>query len=297
MKIGIVTTRKQERLIPFLFLSPALLFFCFFILLPLVGALALSFVSWDFFSPAKFVGFQNYSKLASDSVAITAIKNTFIFTIGSIVTHVGLGLVLALAVNRKISKVFAYTIRTTFFFPYLLSWSAASLIWMFGLDPTFGVINYYSSRLGFPEATLLSSTWAMPTLIMVDLWKTLGFSFIIILAGLQTIPTEISEAARVDGASGWRLFWNVTFPLCTPAIFFVTVTAFIGAFQIFEPMYIMTRGGPGNSTLSVVQYLHMTAFRNFDLGYGAVISVLIFVIVLAATLIQFKFAKRWVHQS
>jgi multiple sugar transport system permease protein len=132
---------------------------------------------------------------------------------------------------------------------------------------------------------------------MIDLWKTLGFAFIVILAGIQAIPSEISEAARVDGASGLRLFWNITFPLCTPAIFFVSVTAFIGAFQIFEPMYIMTRGGPDNATLSIVQYLHMSAFRNFDIGYGAVISVAIFIVVLIVTLIQFKFAKRWVHEG
>jgi multiple sugar transport system permease protein len=183
------------------------------------------------------------------------------------------------------------------FFPFLLSWSAASLIWNFGLDPTFGVIDYYAGKLGFPQATLLSSTWAMPTLILIDLWKTLGFAFIVILAGIQGIPNDVTEAARVDGASGWRLFWSVTFPLCTPALFFVSVTAFIGAFQIFEPMYIMTRGGPDHATLSIVQYLHMTAFRNFDIGYGAVISVAIFLIVLIVTLMQFRFAKRWVYEA
>ena len=132
---------------------------------------------------------------------------------------------------------------------------------------------------------------------MLNLWKTLGFAFIVILAGIQAIPNDVNEAARVDGATGWRLFWSVTFPLCTPALFFVSVTAFIGAFQIFEPMYIMTRGGPDNVTLSIVQYLHMTAFRTFDIGYGAVISVAIFLIVLIVTLVQFRLAKRWVYEG
>lgn len=243
------------------------------------------------------MGLDNYEKLFKDDVALKAITNTFIFTFASIVTHVGLGLLLAVAVNRKIPRFFAYIIRTTIFFPFLLSWAAASLIWSFGLDPTFGVIDYYAGKLGFPQATLLSSTWALLTLIIIDLWKTLGFAFIVILAGIQTIPSDINEAARVDGAGGWRLFWNITFPLCTPALFFVSVTAFIGAFQIFEPMYIMTRGGPNNSTLSMVQYLHSTAFRNFDIGYGAVLSVVIFLVVLVVTIAQFRLAKRWVHEA
>mgnify|MGYP003334662516 CR=1 FL=1 len=289
--------QKQERFTPFLFLFPAIIFFSCFLLFPLIGAIGYSFIQWDFFSKPKFVGLSNFSRIFSDPIALHAIRNTFIFTIASIVTHVGLGLALALAVNRKISKFFSYTIRTVFFFPFLLSWSAASLIWNFGLDPTFGVIDYYAGKLGFPQATLLSGIWALPTLILVDLWKTLGFSFIVILAGIQAIPNDINEAAKVDGAGGWRLFWSVTFPLCTPSIFFVTVTAFIGAFQIFEPMYIMTRGGPDNATLSIVQYLHMTAFRNFDIGYGAVISVVIFFIVMIATLTQFRFAKRWVYEG
>jgi ABC-type sugar transport system permease subunit len=289
--------QKQERFTPFLFLSPAILFFCCFILFPLIGAFGYSLITWDFFTQPKFVGLDNYGKLFKDPIALEAVKNTFIFTIASIVTHVGLGLILAVAVNRRIPKFFAYIIRTVFFFPFLLSWSATSIIWSFGLDPTFGVIDFYAGKVGFPQATLISSTWALPTLIMIDLWKTLGFAFIVILAGIQAIPSEISEAARVDGASGLRLFWNITFPLCTPAIFFVSVTAFIGAFQIFEPMYIMTRGGPDNATLSIVQYLHMSAFRNFDIGYGAVISVAIFIVVLIVTLTQFKFAKRWVHEG
>jgi multiple sugar transport system permease protein len=289
--------QKQGRLAPFLFLSPAILFFSLFIVFPLFGAFGYSFITWDFFTKPKFVGLDNYEKLFQDDVALKAITNTFIFTFASIVTHVGLGLLLAVAVNRKIPRFFAYIIRTTIFFPFLLSWAAASLIWSFGLDPTFGVIDHYAGKLGFPQATLLSSTWALVTLIIIDLWKTLGFAFIVILAGIQTIPSEINEAARVDGAGGWRLFWSITFPLCTPALFFVSVTAFIGAFQIFEPMYIMTRGGPDNSTLSMVQYLHSTAFRNFDIGYGAVLSVVIFLVVLIVTITQFRLAKRWVHEG
>lgn len=289
--------QKQGRFVPFLFLSPAILFFSLFIVFPLFGAFWYSFITWDFFTKPEFVGIDNYKKLFQDTVALKAITNTFIFTFASIVTHVGLGLLLAVAVNRKIPRFFSYIIRTTVFFPFLLSWSAASLIWSFGLDPTFGVIDYYVGKLGFPQATLLSTTWALLTLIIIDLWKTLGFAFIVILAGIQTIPSDVNEAAKVDGADGWKLFWNITFPLCTPALFFVSVTAFIGAFQIFEPMYIMTRGGPDNSTLSIVQYLHSTAFRNFDIGYGAVLSVVIFLIVLIVTIAQFRFAKRWVHEG
>jgi ABC-type glycerol-3-phosphate transport system permease component len=297
MKIRSTTSReKQRNFAPYLFLSPAITFFLVFILLPLLGSFGLSLISWDFFSKPKFVGIANYSKLINDDIMFSAIRNTFLFTFASIITHVGLGLLLAVAVNRKIPRFFAYIIRTTIFFPFLISWSACSLIWNFGLDPSFGAINYYAHKIGLPEATLLSHTWALPTLIVIDLWKTLGFSFIVILAGIQNIPRDITEAAIMDGANGWKLFWGITFPLCSPAIFFVSVTAFIGAFQIFEPMYIMTRGGPDNSTLSIVEYLHMTAFRNFDIGYGAVISVVIFIVVLLATLFQFRISKFWVAE-
>jgi ABC-type sugar transport system permease subunit len=159
------------------------------------------------------------------------------------------------------------------------------------------VFSYFGHKIGIPTGVLIDKSYALPALIFVDFWHTIGFAFVVILAGLQAIPEHLNEAARVDGAGSWRRFWSITVPLLSPSLFFVTVISFIGAFQIFEPMFLMTQGGPDNSTESIVQYLYETAFRNFDVGYGAVLAILVFVIVLTVTGLEFKFLRRWVHSE
>jgi multiple sugar transport system permease protein len=159
------------------------------------------------------------------------------------------------------------------------------------------VFSYYGSKIGVPTGVLIDNTWAMPALILVDFWHTIGFAFVVILAGLQAIPESLYEAARVDGANAWDRFWRITLPLLSPSLFFVTVINFIGAFQIFEPMFLMTQGRPGISTKSMVQYVYETAFRNFDVGYGAVLAIVVFAVVLVVTGLQFKLFRRWVHAS
>jgi multiple sugar transport system permease protein len=224
-------------------------------------------------------------------------RNTVTFTVWSIVLHVVIGTALAVAVNSQLPRVIKYVARTTIFFPFLISWAAVSLIWKYAFDPTFGVFSYYGSKIGVPTGVLIDNTWAMPALILVDFWHTIGFAFVVILAGLQAIPESLYEAARVDGANAWDRFWRITLPLLSPSLFFVTVINFIGAFQIFEPMFLMTQGRPGISTKSMVQYVYETAFRNFDVGYGAVLAIVVFAVVLVVTGLQFKLFRRWVHAS
>jgi multiple sugar transport system permease protein len=226
-----------------------------------------------------------------------SLANTFVFTFWSIVLHVGLGTVLALLVNRQMSRFTRYFLRTAYFFPFLISWAAVSLIWEYAFDPTFGVFSFYAGKVGLPTGWLISKSLAMPALILVDLWHTLGFTFVIILAGLQAIPRHLDEAAMVDGAGAWRRFWYVTLPMLSPTLFFVTVINFIGAFQIFDPMFIMTRGGPARATESVVQYLYDTAFRSFEMGYASAIALVVFAVILVATLVQFRIRGRWVHEE
>jgi multiple sugar transport system permease protein len=278
------------------FLGPALILFLVFIAGPLIGAIGLSFFSWDLFSTREFVGLQNYRDLADDAVARTAIRNSFVFAFGSIALHIGLGLALAVAVSRPMNGALRYFLRTAFFFPLLISWASVSLIWLYALNPNFGFLNYYLEQIGLsPPNWLVDRNWAMASLLFVDLWRTLGFTFIILLAGLQGVPRSLYEAAMLDGAGSGRQFLNITLPMISPTLFFVLVLNFIGAFQIFEPMFIMTNGGPANSTRSLVQHIFETGFRSFEMGYASAMAIVVFVVIMIATLLQFVIGRYWVH--
>lgn len=292
---GMRRLARRETIAGYLFLSPAIVLYIAFIAAPLIGAIILSFFQWDLLTPAKFVGFQNYRDLVHDDVARQSVINSFVFTFWSIVLHLGLGLALALAVNRSISPVLRYFLRTAYFFPLLISWAAVALMWLYILDPSFGFFSYYARKLGWnPPPFLVSPHWAMPALIMVDLWRTLGFTFIILLAGLQGVPRQLHEAAMIDGASALNRFWNVTIPMLSPTIFFVLVMNFIGAFQIFEPMFIMTNGGPGDRTISIVMHIYETGFRSFQMGLASALAMIVFIVIMLVTLIQLRISKLWV---
>jgi multiple sugar transport system permease protein len=282
----------------YLYISPALLLFCVFIVGPFLYAIGLSFYAWDLFTPRRFIGLDNFRELFGDPLLYKALRNTFLFAAASVVTHIAGGLVLALGVNRLKNRFLSYFVRTSLFFPFVISWAAVALLWRYVLSPTFGIISYYANKLGFtPPDWFNDSTWTLPAIIGIDWWHTIGFTFVIMLAGLQAVPRELVEAARTDGAGAWRVLWHVTLPAMSPTIFFTTVITFIGAFQIFDPMQIITPGGgPDKSTLTMVMYLYQRGFQRFTVGYAASVSILIFVIMMAVTLFQFRMSRRWVHQ-
>ncbi len=287
--------RRREAIVAYTLLSPAIILFLIFIAGPLVGAIALSFFEWNLLTDAEFVGLENYRKLVTDDAALAAVRNTFVFAFWSLVTHVGLGLLLALAIQRSIPGVLKYLFRTAIFFPVIMSWAAVSLIWLYILDPNFGFINYYLAQLGLPtKSWLLMPGSAMPAIILVDLWKTIGFTFILILAGLQGVPPHLHEAAKLDGAGSVRRFWDITLPMLSPTLFMVAILTFIGAFQIFEPMYIMTEGGPLDKTVSIVMQIYETGFRRFEMGYASAMAIGVFLVILAVTLIQMRLSRYWV---
>ncbi len=293
---GVPPIRRRDAISAYLFLSPALLLFLVFIAGPLLGAIVLSFLEWSLLGSATFVGLDNFGQLFSDPVALKAIGNTFVFTFWSIVLHIGFGLLLALAVNRAMPAALSYFLRTAYFFPVLVSWAAVALIWNYILDPNFGFITYYLANLGLPAPNfLIDPQWAMPAIIFVDLWRTIGFTFIILLAGLQGIPAQLYEAAKVDGAGAFQRFWNITIPMLSPTLFFATIITFIGAFQIFEPMFIMTGGGPNDTTLSIVQHIYEVGFRQFQMGYAAALALVVFLVIMLVTLIQLGLGRYWVH--
>lgn len=280
------------------FAAPATVLFVVFILLPFLAAIALSLFNWDLLTEPSFAGGANFATLVTDATFWQALGNTFVFAVASVVTHVGLGLLLAVAVNRKMNRIVSYFVRTSIFFPFLISWAAVSLLFKYVLDPTFGIANFYLGKIGIhPPNWLVSPEWAMPALIGIDWWHTIGYTFIILLAGLQTVPVTLSEAATVDGATAWQRFWNVTVPTMAPTLVFATIITFIGAFQIFEPMRIITQGGPDGATRSIVLYLYETAFERFQVGYGSAIALVVFVIVMTVTVVQLTVTRKWVNQQ
>lgn len=295
---GALLQRRRAEAAGWLFVSPAVLLFLVFVAGPFVFAIALAFVKWDLLTPAEFIGLGNFQKLFSDPLLPQVLWNTFVFAFASIVTHLLFGLLLALAANSVVSRFVGYFARVAIFFPFLISWAAVALLWKYVLDPTFGYVSQYAATIGLDLPNFFADpAWALSAIIFIDLWHTVGFTFIIMLAGLQTVPSELIEAARTDGATSWQIFWNVTLPLMSPTMFFATIITFIGAFQIFDPIQIITKGGPQNSTTTIIMYLYEKGFQAFDMGYAAAVALVVFIIIMGVTVLQFVGRRKWVHES
>lgn len=286
---------KRENLTGHLFILPTMIGFLVFIIGPMIAAIVLSFFYWDMFTPPNFIGLDNYKTLFKDPHVFTVFKNTLIFVVGVVMLNVGGGLLIALALNRRIHAIFRYILRTTYFFPMITSVTAIALVWNLLLNTDLGIVNYYLGKIGIPRINwLLSSRQAKVSVILIEVWKNIGFYMIVCLAGLQNIPRQLYEAAEIDGAGGLQRFLYITFPLLTPTIFFLIIIGLINAFQIFDMPFVLTRGGPGDATRTVVMYIYETGFRFFNMGYAATVSLLLFVLIAALTLIQFRVSKGWV---
>lgn len=296
--VGAKRRRRRQTWTAYAFVSPAVLLFGIFIAGPLVFAIGLSLYSWDLLTPAEFVGLDNFTRLIDDPMLAKSLATTFLFALASVVTHIVGGLLLALGVNRAMNRALSYFVRTAVFFPFLISWAAVSLLWKYVLDPAFGLVAHYLGVIGISAPSWFSDpTWSLPAIIGIDFWHTIGFTFVILLAGLQTVPKTLVEAARTDGANSVQVFWHVTVPTMSPTLFFATVITFIGAFQIFEPMQIITSGGPDDSTTSIVMYLYQNAFQAFQVGYASAIALVVFVVIMTVTIVQFWLSRRWVHEQ
>jgi ABC-type sugar transport system permease subunit len=288
--------KRTSKLSALAMLTPSLILYAAFVAGPLVTAMILTFFKWDLITPPIFIGMENYVELLSDVSSLRGIANSFVFAFWSVVLHLFFGLLFAIWINSLRAGWLQRLTSAAVFFPFLLSWAAASLIWQYALDPNFGFVNYYLTNFGFsPPNWFADATTALGTIILVDLWKTLGYTMVILLAGLQSIPVHYYEAAKIDGAGPIRRLCSITIPLLSPTLLFASVISFIGAFQIFEPMFIITKGGPQDSTLTVVLDVYFSAFRDFNMGYASVKSLLIVAVILAATFFQLRIGKRWVN--
>lgn len=286
---------RRRALLGYLFLLPTILGLLIFTAGPVVVSLGLSLYEWNVIDPPRFVALANYQQMLGDSRVVISFRNTLVFVVIVVVLQLTLALALALGVQQKMPGWLRYFFRTAFFIPLLASAAAISIVLGYMFHREFGVINYYLGLLGIPRIPWLNASgWTLLTCALAYVWQNLGFSFIIFLGGLANISRDIQDAADVDGAFGWTRLWNVTLPLLSPSLLFAATTSIIGALQVFEQPYVMTKGGPGDSSRTVVMTIYESAFKNLEIGYGSSIAMLLFLLILALTVLQFQASKRWV---
>ncbi|WP_454697297.1 carbohydrate ABC transporter permease [Arthrobacter humicola] len=287
--------RKQARrntLIGWTFILPNFLGFLAFTLIPVLAAFALSFMEWTSFTAPKWVGLDNFQRMfASDSFWV-ALRNTVVYALGHVPLTMALALVLAMLLNRKLKGIGFF--RVAIFFPYITSLVAVAVVWNMLFSPDSGPINQFLHAVGIAEAPgwTSSSDWALPAVIITSVWRDMGYYMVLYLAGLQAIPAELYEAAEVDGASAWQRFWNVTIPSLRPTTFFVVVMLTVSSFKVFDLIVVMTNGGPGRSTTVLSQLIYQEGIGEGKFGYSSAISLVLFLIVLTVTVLQFKIQQR-----
>lgn len=290
-----ISLRMREVIAAYCFIAPFLIFFSIFVVRAVVLATRMSFYEWKILPPTQiYIGFANFIELFNDEVWWVALQNTIVFTILTVVGTTIIALIAALALTQPVKgKGFFQVLLYT---PSLLSVGAVGLIWTWLLNTQFGVINYLLSfvHLG-PYNWLGDPHLVVPALSLTTIWWGFGFPMLIFIAGLGGIPDQLYEAARIDGASGYQIFFNITLPLLRPTILFVTVTGVISHFQVYGQPFIMTGGGPGRSSYTVILYLYEIAWRSFRMGYGAAVAVAIAVIMAVMTSVQFIFFNQRVE--
>lgn len=275
-----------------LFILPALLGTILFILIPVICSLYLSFCKWDLLSPISFVGFQNYKTLFNSQSFSFVLRNTFVFAISTTIISIIIPLVLASVLNNKIRGTEFF--KTAYFLPFITPMIVAAIIWEWIFDPNNGLLNHI---LKTNIHWLYDTNTALFALIFVSSWKLIGYNMVIFLSGFSTINQNIYEAAKIDGSSHIQTFLRITLPLLSPTIFFVLTITTISSFQIFDLIYLMTQGGPLESTNVLVYWVYKNAFEFFKIGEASAGAYILFLIVLFITLLQWKFKKIWVFEQ
>ncbi|GIW21449.1 MAG: sugar ABC transporter permease [Candidatus Sericytochromatia bacterium] len=277
----------------FIFIFPSLLGILIFNFIPTLSSFYISFTKWNLLGNPQFVGFKNYISLFSDPLFYKVLYQTFIFVFCTVFIEVILSIFIAVLLNSLIiGKTF---FRTIYFLPVITSMIAGSILWNWIFDPAYGFLNYFLSFIGIEKISWLADeNWALFSIILVSIWKNIGYSTVLIVAGLQTIPNECIEASKIDGASKYQTFFKIVLPLLSPTIFMVTIVSFINSFQTFDSVYILTSGGPKNSTNIMVYWLYKNAFEYYNMGKASAIAYVLFFIILLFTLIQWNIRKKWV---
>ncbi len=268
-----------------------------FFFFPVVAALFMSFTDFDIYGLSdigfvRFIGLSNYADLLNDPLFWTALKNTFYFVLVGGPLSIAVSLGAALLINSRLVR-FKSFFRLMYFVPVVATLVSVAVVWRYIYHPRFGLLNFALDKIGIePIDWLGDPVWAMPAIILLAVWKNFGFNMIIFIAGLQNIPEELYEAARIDGANAVSQFKSITLPMLAPTMLFVGIITMIGYFQLFAEPYVMTQGGPVNSTLSIVLYMYQEGFRWWNMGYSASLAFVLFLIIFIGTLIQLRVQKR-----
>ncbi|HZG57048.1 sugar ABC transporter permease [Paenibacillus sp.] len=283
---------QKEALDCYVFMSPAIIGMVVFLLGPILFSAYISFTNYSILKSPVWVGLGNYIGLFNDEFFWLSMKITFIYAAVSVPLGLVVSLLLAMLLNQNLKGI--YLFRVIYYMPAVISGVAVALLWKWLFNPEFGLLNWFIGLFGIQGPQwIYSQDWALTSLILMSLWSV-GGSMLIYLAGLQGIPTELYEAAEIDGAGRFRRFLNVTIPMLSPVIFFNLVMGIIGSLQVFTEGYVMTQGGPNNSTLFAVLYLYRQAFNYYSMGYASAMAWMLFLVILAFTLLVFKSSPMWV---
>lgn len=283
---------KQNLLTAWIFILPAIVGTFVFIIIPVICSFSLSFARWDLLNDIKFVGFENYKSILTDPIFLKILFNTFVYAISVSVLGVIIPLILACLLNNKIRGSEFY--KTAYFIPFITPMIVIALVWQWIFDPNIGGIN---TLLNLHINWLYDKNYAMPVLIGVSVWKLIGYNMIIFLSGLASINQELLEASKIDGANEFNTFRYITVPLLSSTVFFVVVITSISSFQVFDLIYMMTQGGPENSTMVLVYSIYKYAFEYFDVGRASAIAYILFAIIFVLVLFQWKLRKKMVYNE
>ncbi|KUO22375.1 carbohydrate ABC transporter permease [Streptomyces dysideae] len=284
--------RRRTTLVGWSFILPNFLGFAALTLVPVVATLLLAFTNWNSYSTPEWVGLDNFRRMLDSDNFWAALSNTTYYAVGHIPLTLAASLGLAVLLNQKLRGV--GVLRTAFFFPYITSLVAVAVVWNMLLSPDVGPVNQLLKAVGVahPPGWTTSTDWSMPAVIIASVWRDMGYYMVLYLAGLQTIPAELYEAARVDGAGPWKRFWHVTVPGLRPTTFFVLVMLTVASFKVFDLIQVMTEGGPGRSTLVLSQLIFREGITQGRFGYSSAISLVLFLLVMGITVIQFQLQRR-----
>ncbi|WP_245995602.1 carbohydrate ABC transporter permease [Luteococcus japonicus] len=287
--------RRGEGKLAALLLAPTVIGITLFTLVPIIGSIVLAFFDWDIISTPKFVGVKNFQTLASSPTIRVSFLNTFGFVLIAVTLQIAVAMTLAVLVQSKMPGWLRSFFRSVFFFPLILSAASVSLIMSYLFNEDFGTINKLLGLLGMsPVHWLTSTTGAMVVTVLVYVWQNFGFTFLLFIGGLASIPQDIYEASDIDGASPMKRFWQITMPLVSPTMLVATVMAIISALQIFDQPYVLTKGGPGDSTRTAVMVIYQSAFQELQFGLAAAIGLVLMLIIMLVTWLQFRLSKRFV---
>lgn len=287
--------KHLEAIQAYLFLTPTIIGLVAFNIWPIFASAFYSLTSWDIITKPVFIGFDNFRAFADDFQFNASFFNTLTYTFVSVPLMIIIPFILALLVNTQNRGSIVY--RVCYFLPVITSTVAVATVWFWIYNPDFGLINlllYQVFGIAGPN-WLGSKQWAMPAVIIMSVWKGLGYNMVIFLAGLQSVPNSLYEAARIDGASKWQQMTRITIPMVSPTTFFILITTLISAFQVFEQTYVLTSGGPYYSTMTMVFYTYQQAFVHFRMGYASALAWVLFIVTMVFTFIQMYFQKKWVQ--